>query len=920
VACALALFATPASAATGSISGTVTGPAAQPLANVQVAVSAGGSAWSERSAADGSYEVTGLPDGSYQVAFAADGYLRQYYNGASSPRRARQVAVAGGAAVTGIDAKMQAAGTISGTVTDASGTPLAGIWVSAYAAGRALPGVQTKSDGAYSIGELPEGDYTVRFAAAAPVAGFDRGGGNYLPQYYDGRSKEGDADTVFVEAGADTGGIDARMAPGGQISGVLTDDSGAAVDGMHVTAYDAAGEEAGSWYTESDGRYLIDQLPSGTYTLGFASFPPGGGPNEIDRFRDGRATLAGASGFTVTAGSTTEVDETVIRGGEVSGTVTDAHGTPVERVQARLLTGSGEAVAEAQTGPGGRYEIEGVRSGSYVMEFKPIPGAPPAFSGSGNFLTTYFDGAETLASADPVEVTAGSATTGIDAAMPAGGRLSGTVKAAVGGESLAGVTVTAYDASGDAAGSALTQSDGTYTVAGLPPGSYRERFSVRAGGPFSPSPGNFAPQYDGGAATLATAEPTAVTAGGPPGEVDAQLEPGATISGVLTDGEGDPVPEESVAVYDEAGEPAGGATTESDGSYTISDLAGGVYRVGFDDSLTSAERPEFAPRFYDGTTSLAAASKVTVAAGGSIGGIDAQLVAGGEISGTVSDERGDPLLGVDFVTAYDGAGRFASWGEVQGDGRYTIRGLGSGTYRVGFENPTDDGYEPAFFGGDSLTGATGVEVSTGAVKPGIDFTVRRASGWLSGVVMDGTLPAPAGVVTAYDDSGSPAGSASTNGTGAYAIEGLAPGFYRLAYLASGSSASHFFAGAETLAGTPPVLAVSGASAEGLDMQLASSAPPGASPPPAGSSGIAGTRVESHSRPLTQAQKRARAIAAGRELAPGRRARCIAAAKRRFPTQGECMRTWRSWQRRHPHAATRPRRLERSELKRHGCRV
>lgn len=920
---ALALLgASPAAAAGGAISGKVTGPKAEPLAGVHVSVTREGSLWVAESAADGSYEVGGLQDGVYTVSFEAPGYLRQYYENATSQGRARHVAITGASTRTGIDAQMQLAGSISGAVTDVGGAPLAGIYVTPYAGGRPLPGVKTKADGSYSIGELPQGSYTVRFAAAAPVAGFDRGGGDYLPQFYSDRSTEAAADSVVVTSGAATTGIDALMAAGGQISGLLTDDSGATVDGMLVTAYDASGQQAGAWFTGSDGRFLIDQLPTGTYTLGFTSNTPSASPNEIARYRGGRATLAGASGLSVNAGATTEADEQVIRGGEVSGTVTDEHGTPVERVQAKLLTGGGEYVATAQTGPGGRYEIGGLESGSYVMEFEPLPGFPPAFAGSGNFLSSYFDGAGTLASADPVPVSVGALTAGIDGVLPAGGRLTGTVTAAAGGASLADVTVTAYDASGEYAGAALTATDGTYTLGGLPSGSYRERFSVEAGSPFAPSPGNYAPQYDGGAESLASAEAVAVTAGAAPGVVDAQLHPGATISGVVDDSEGEGIEQETVTAYDADGNYAGSAKTKADGSYTISDLAGGVYRVGFRNAEPNEGRPEYAPQFFKDEPDLSSASGVNLPAGGSVPGVDAQLAAGGQISGKVGEAAGASLLGFDMVVAYDQAGRWVSHAPVGSDGRYVIGGLATGVYRVGFSDELEEGYAPAFYGGSSLASATGVSVALGATTSGIDFDVAREDGSLSGTVQDGALPAPPGTVTAFDPAGHPAGEATTTSGGAYSIGGLAPGFYRLGFTASGASASHFFAGAETLAQSTPVLVVSGAAAEGLRIQLAPpSTPPGAAPaPPAGSSGIAGTKLESRSRTLTQAQKRARAIAACRKLKPSRRARCIAAAKRRFPTQAECRRTYETWSRRHRRASSHEREAERTALRRHGCHL
>jgi uncharacterized surface anchored protein len=46
---------------------------------------------------------------------------------------------------------------------------------------------------------------------------------------------------------------------------------------------------------------------------------------------------------------------------------------------------------------------------------------------------------------------------------------------------LKGVTVTAYDATGASRGTAVTAANGTYSIAGLDPGSYRIGFAAPAG-------------------------------------------------------------------------------------------------------------------------------------------------------------------------------------------------------------------------------------------------------------------------------------------------------------------------------------------------------------------------------------------------------------------------------------------------------
>ena len=75
-----------------------------------------------------------------------------------------------------------------------------------------------------------------------------------------------------------------------------------------------------------------------------------------------------------------------------------------------------------------------------------------------------------------MSVTAGSTVTSVNAALKSGGAISGRVTAATGGTDLSGICVDATSSADDSVGSAVTGVDGTYTVIGLPTGSYTVEF------------------------------------------------------------------------------------------------------------------------------------------------------------------------------------------------------------------------------------------------------------------------------------------------------------------------------------------------------------------------------------------------------------------------------------------------------------
>jgi Carboxypeptidase regulatory-like domain len=813
---------------------------------------------------------------------------------AVSPALASFSSIAG--VVTNTEGQPLERGAISGLVTSATGQPIAKATVTVLDDGSSVASSQTEADGTYTVGSLPAGDYTVKFAVAAPVAGFSPGGGNYLPQYYEEKGSSQDADSVSVQEGATTTGIDARLLTGGVIKGQALDQSGTPVHGMEVTVYGAGAEAIQSTYTDSEGHYTIDQLQSGSYALGAAEPPQHSPPNDLPVFYPARGTLAGASAVVVTAGSESEIDMRVRSGGRITGAVSEPSGPGIEHAGVQLLEAGGQQVAEVSTGSDGEYEIDGLESGSYYVRFLPPPTNPLFSSFDGNFLESYFNGEGSLASAEPVTVTIGATTADVDATLPAGGELTGKVTAA-GGEALKNVDVTAYNAEGNQVGSTLSASDGTYTLGGLKTGVYRVRFAAELGGLYT-SPGDYAPQFNGGAGSLEDATAVAVTVGEPASVVSAQMQPGAQISGTVTGPTGEAVTGESVLAYGENGVAEGSARTGSDGSYTIANLRGGSYRVGFAEGSRGTDELDLVEQFFPSAPSLETAQPVNVPAGETVSGIDTQLATGGTITGSVTLASGALQVGEIMVEIYDQAGQGVATGLVEPDGDYSVGALAGGAYKVRFIFLESQSEPPQFFGGTSLAGATGVSVSAGATTPNVDMQLTRAPGAITGTVSN---PAGDGIgaqVSAYDSNGIAVANVTAAPDGSYAFSGLVPGFYRLEFTASGYP-SEFYGGAGSLVDADAILVPSGTTAEQIDQQIsAPGAPTSVAPTPAmvpgaipalsllptDSDGVSAAPavVVPAVKKLTRAEKRAKALAACKRLKKRKRAKCDAAAKRRYP--------------------------------------
>lgn len=206
----LAVAAVPATArADGSIAGHVTdttGPAC-----IEVLDANGQDVARGPTAENGDYRLDGVPAGAWRVAFIPDtgcfdeptSEARQYWHDHPTPFGADTVTVTDGQVTPGIDATLAPGGTITGTVVDARGAPIAGACAILQDTGGhdALRRL-TDRNGVYVLDQLGAGEYLVKFTDD----GCDGGAEHHQPQYYAGGA------TVRARAGQITSGIDAQLA------------------------------------------------------------------------------------------------------------------------------------------------------------------------------------------------------------------------------------------------------------------------------------------------------------------------------------------------------------------------------------------------------------------------------------------------------------------------------------------------------------------------------------------------------------------------------------------------------------------------------------------------------------------------------------------------------------------------------------
>ncbi|HCJ09660.1 MAG TPA: hypothetical protein DHW14_00640 [Clostridiales bacterium] len=473
-----------------TIQGTVTEMDGGPILGATVSLhdSAGLLVGQTVTGADGTYRFQGVAPGTYLVTVRAAGFSVQAKG--AFPDAGEEVTV---------DFSLTALrGRLCGRVTDAAtGLPVADVLVTAVdptgvAAGRAVTG----PDGRYLIEDLAPESYVVTFTE---------------PAYQN-------LTLGAVVRPGQTVMLDAALAPQpASVSGTVTSAAtGRPLAGARVVVMDQAGIHVTTVLTDGAGRYEVEGLAAGSYTLLF----------QAADFRSERTGVSLDPGDAVVVDQALEPDPGALRG-----TVTDAvTGEPLAGAAAVLRTAAGVPVGSALTDDRGVFLLPGLApSPNYKLTVTRSDYASEALS---------------------VAVTAGQTTEVAVALEPQPGRVTGTVTRAATGRPLPGVEVLAFTSGGVPAGRSVTGPDGRYLVEGLAPGSYELSYNL----------GGFAERTVG--VVLEPAQEAVV-------DVTLTADPG-NISGLVTDAStGRPLEGVEVKVYDSGDVLEATVLTDPAGRYEI---------------------------------------------------------------------------------------------------------------------------------------------------------------------------------------------------------------------------------------------------------------------------------------------------------------------------------------------------------------
>ena len=327
---------------------------------------------------------------------------------------------------------------VSGTITLQGGGPLAGATLSLHSPeGDRHATTTSAEDGTYGFAGYTAADgWTVEVTPPPDPDG-------------PGLIVEGPSRLPADLADEDATGVDflVREIVPVPVSGAVRTDGGRPVPGATVTI-DSPGGPSFTATTDSQGLYLVDQVPAGPHTItltlpeGFPVAPP---PIQIE--------VPEASEVPIT-----DQDFVVPTLPSLSGTVTaGAAGVPGVVV---TFTGPGGVTGSAVTGADGGYRFEQLPAGPYTVAVAP----PAGFTVEGAGTRAVTVGADDV--------------TGIDFALARPGAIGGTVTDDQGAP-VPGAVVLVSGPDGDT--SSTTDDAGSYFVDGLPAGDYAITLAVPDG-------------------------------------------------------------------------------------------------------------------------------------------------------------------------------------------------------------------------------------------------------------------------------------------------------------------------------------------------------------------------------------------------------------------------------------------------------
>jgi hypothetical protein len=274
-------------------------------------------------------------------------------------------------------------------------------------------------DGSYTTkGVPPAADYRVCFQSFGQAW--------FVNQCYDKQATSAAATPVAVTSGVSTPGIDAMLTAWGTISGTVTDAGGThqGLANVSVMISSSSRGAVGGGTTAADGTYSSGGLPDATdYKVCFLVNGATGGPGDaagyVNQCYNNQAVTAAPTPVTVTPGVSTTINAALVRGGAVSGTVTDAGGSMhgLAHVSVEVSSASTRDSAWASTAADGSYTVRGLDAAADYQVCFHGSAATGGSSDTAGYVDQCWQNQPTSGPPTPITLRSGETTTGVNAAL-----------------------------------------------------------------------------------------------------------------------------------------------------------------------------------------------------------------------------------------------------------------------------------------------------------------------------------------------------------------------------------------------------------------------------------------------------------------------------------------------------------------------
>ena len=590
-------------------------------------------------------------------------------------------------------------GTISGTLKDEfTGDPIPDVEVLAELADDGFTSSgYTDRTGAYAIVGLPEGDYRIMTSGVEHLG--------YLSGFYRDTQRREEADLVPVGPAEDVTSIDFTLQTGATITGRVTDqETGFPISNVQVGANEEQSGFGPGTRTDFDGRYELTGLGTGRYRVR-AKSDDGRYARE---YYDGKVSWEYAAVITIRGREeVTGVDFTLGAAATITGRVTDqGTGFPVSNIQIDANLVDGSFGAGGRTDFDGRYALRGLVEGRYRV------GVNPEDTG---YVGEYYNDKLDWDDADFVTVGEGAEVANVDFGLSRGATITGTVIDGETGQPIFDLEIRVIYDGGDVC-CAVSNFNGEYAVSGVPEGAV----DVEVGGQ----------AYVGQKREIIIDGPQEVRG------FNFTLFTGATISGRVFDAEsGGPLAGAWIDAQLDGGGGGFGTGADEEGRYALQALPPGRYII-----QAELRSEGYAATYFNDKPSYDRADVIDIAGREDVTDVHFGLSIGGTISGTVLDvATGIPVVGVEISASHEETGAWSGT-RTDSDGRYVLRGLGAGEYRIQFG--PEQGYLVQYFRNQPIWDDADLAVVRDREDvDGINFGLLLGAN-VSGRIMDGATGLP----------------------------------------------------------------------------------------------------------------------------------------------------------------------------------